>query len=115
MVLGFGLVLLCCFVWFVLVGEYPYRLHTWLTIITGYFFYEVFFQGWRGWDTCEDTIFVCFYGAGSTLYTVHEVTPGSTRFWGDISSIAPFFYVAVAHLFLGVMYRYFSGKSPSKG
>lgn len=79
---GVALVVALCTVWFLLVGEYPYRLHTWVIILTGYVLFEAVCQGWRGWDTIEDTLFTAFYGAGGTLYTFTEIAPGSTEFRG---------------------------------
>lgn len=112
--LGLSLVFVTCFLWLAAFGEFPYRLHSWLSLVTLYIAYECAFQGWRGVDTIEDTLFVTFYGAGGTLYTFHEVTPGSPMFTGNIGHLLPFFYVAAAHLFVGSTARFFSGKSSSK-
>ncbi len=112
--LGLALVFVSCFLWLAAVGEFPYRLHTWLSLVTLYLAYEWAFQGWRWFDTVEDTLFVTFYGAGGALYTFHEVAPGSPKFTGNITHLLPFFYVAAAHLFAGAAARFFFGKSSSK-
>lgn len=91
---------------FELVGEYPIRLHVWL--ITGAFYLfvvELAVQGWRGWDTVEDTIFVAFYGAGAPLYAFKEVTPGDPALSAEMPALDVFFMAAGAHLFVGVALR----------
>lgn len=94
---------------FELVGEYPIRLHVWL--ITGAFYLfvaELAVQGWRGWDTIEDTIFTVFYGAGAPLWAFKEVTPGDAALAASLPALDMFFAAAGLHLLVGVLLRAFS-------
>lgn len=94
---------------FELVGEYPIRLHVWL--ITGAFYLfvvELAVQGWRGWDTIEDTIFVVFYGAGAPLWAFKEVSPGDAALAANLPALDMFFAAAGLHLLAGVLLRVFS-------
>ena len=112
--LGVVLAYLICLGWLVMFGEYPVRAWVWGVILAGYLCFELFGQGWRGWDTAEDTIFVVAYGAGGALFPFHEVTPGSPEVTADMAAALPFFYACLVHLFAGVTHRPFSGKSSSK-
>lgn len=100
--LGFILAVLACLLHFVAFGEYPYRAAIWVMVFIGYFGWaELTMQGWRGGDTIEDTIFVVGYGAGGTLWTLHEVRPGTGDFAGNILDAAPILGVAAFHLAVG--------------
>lgn len=87
-------------------GELPYRFAAWIIIASGYMFYEIRRQKWRGWDTIEDTVFFAGYGAGGVLYSFHEQVAGLGVVCTDVASPLPFLAAASGHLFLGTLWRY---------
>lgn len=110
---GLFLVFATCFIEWGIRGEFPYRWQVWGAVFFCYVVFEVWGQGWRGFDTIEDVMFVTVYGAGSVLTVFHEVNGATGEFCGKIADIAPFFWIAIAHLMAGSLIRI--GKSPSKG
>ena len=91
---------------FELLGEYPHRLHVWWLVTIFYVLVvEVRMQGWRGFDTVEDSVFTCCYGAGAPLWAFSEVSAGSPIVSGDIAALDVFFLIASLHLAVGVGYR----------
>lgn len=90
---------------FLFVGEMPYKIAAYTVILLGYLLFEIVGQGWRGWDSMEDTAFVVAYGAGGVLSAFSEVSPGSPMVSFSLIGAAPFFFIAAAHLAAGVMYR----------
>jgi hypothetical protein len=59
--------------WSLITGEMPARLAVLFLIVVGYFvFIEWFRQGYKGWDSVADAIYVAI-GALVTLYTFKEV------------------------------------------
>lgn len=93
-------------VFYAVVGEYPLKAEAW-AILTGlYVLYELFWQGRNGWDTVEDTLFVCVYGAGGAYAAFSEVTPGDPRLFLDIDAPIPFAVVAGVHLATGAAWRW---------
>lgn len=72
MFLGFSLLTYYCFFVGSVVG-WPNQTLAVITITLLYLFgWEFFVQGWRGWDTLEDSLFV-FLGAASFLSIDYEV------------------------------------------
>lgn len=87
-------------------GEFPVRTHMLLLIGVIYLLLiEVWLQGWRGWDTLEDTIFVVGYGAAGPLSAAAELEVGTTKIIMDLSPLLPYFYVCTAHLIAGSVWR----------
>lgn len=105
-VVGVFLVFLVNRAAFEVFGQYPYKIHVWFLIVTFYvLIVEIRMQGWRGFDTIEDTAFTCFYGAGAPLWAFSEVAAGSPIVAGNIAMLDVFFAVAALHLTIGVGYR----------
>jgi hypothetical protein len=96
---------------FVVTGELPYRVDVFAVCLLGYVFFELYFQGWQGFDTVDDTVFVVAYGAGAPLYAFHEVSVGSLEVMGVLTDLIPFFAVATIHLACGVAFRYYRADS----
>lgn len=103
--LGVFLVFLICMFGFVVADEMPYKGAVYALILFGYVAFELAAQGWRGWDTVEDTVFTAGYGAGGTLAGFSEVSAGSPMVAVDVVGLAPFFTMAVVHLTAGALYR----------
>lgn len=94
----------CC-VFFLVAGEYPYRIHVWILITVVYVSRETWRRGVR-WDSLEDTVFVCGYGAGSTLHAFQEVSPGlSMVTLSPLSLLAPATLLTV-HCLVGSAVRW---------
>lgn len=90
-------------------GEYPIRLHVWgATLVLYLVVVELMLQGWRGFDTVEDTIFTCFYGAGAPLWAFREIAPGVPAVEVHLEALDLFFLAAGAHLAIGSAYRLFN-------
>lgn len=90
---------------FLFAGEMPYKVAVYAVILFGYLLFEMVGQGWRGWDSLEDTAFVVAYGAGGVLSSFSEVSPGSPLVSFSVIGAAPFFFIAATHLAAGVIYR----------
>jgi hypothetical protein len=86
-------------------GEFPPKLLLFAFIATGYLAFELIFQGWKGWDTIEDWIFVCAYGAGNAILTFTEQSPGSFVADADLWIAAAGFGMAAGHLAVGIAIR----------
>jgi hypothetical protein len=108
---GVKLAFLMCLGAFVVTGELPYRVDVFAVCLLGYVFFELYFQGWQGFDTVDDTVFVVAYGAGAPLYAFHEVSVGSLEVMGVLTDLIPFFAVATIHLACGVAFRYYRADS----
>jgi hypothetical protein len=102
-----GLALACglTLVHFWALGEFPYKLHLFALIGAGYLAFELAFQKWQGWDTVEDWIFVCVYGAGGAIGTVTEREVGSLIAALDLTAVAWAFAAAGGHLAAGIGWR----------
>lgn len=101
---------------FELTGEFPVRLHVWVSVLAFYVLViELTLQGWRGFDTIEDTAFTCFYGAGAPLWVFKEVAVGSGAISGDAAALDLFFLAAGSHLALGVSLRLYSRFTKARG
>jgi hypothetical protein len=103
--LGVFLVFVVCLSSFGLIGEMPYKNAVYALVLFGYLSFEMGVQGWREWDTLEDTAFVTFYGAGGALAGFSEVTPGDAMLTVNPLGLMPFFAVAVLHLLAGALFR----------
>jgi hypothetical protein len=102
---GIGAVWLFCWLFFVAVGDLPYRGPLFVSILSVYVVFEIRAQRWAGWDTIEDVIFVCIYGAGGTLYTFAQIADGTPEVQASIMAPALFFFAASAHLAAGIIHR----------
>jgi hypothetical protein len=103
-----------CAASFVLMGELPYRVDVFVACLLGYFAFEIFFQGWKGYDTIEDTVFVVGYGVGGPLSALSEIAAGGADASINIIGLIVFFVIAPIHLAFGVAFRY-SRTDNSKG
>jgi len=67
-------VVVVCVIWAVRYGEMPYRWVLWFAVVGFYaFVIEYLRQGWRRWDTINDTYFWGL-GAAGPLVSLYEVT-----------------------------------------
>jgi hypothetical protein len=103
--LGVFVTFFICLFAFWIGGEFPFRSDVFLYCLSAYLFFEVFIQGWRWFDTIEDTVFVVGYGVGAPLAALHEVQAGQSAVMVDVVALLPFFVVAGVHLAVGVAYR----------
>jgi hypothetical protein len=101
--LGFvyGFVLLVYLTW----GEFPPKWAIIVCAAVAYTAFELWDQGWNGWDTVEDWIFVVVHGVAAPVMIFDEVTPGSPKFQGDLLVAAPFIVFFLCHLALGAWLR----------
>jgi hypothetical protein len=91
--------------YFFIAGEFPEK---WLIIAwaaVSYAAFELILQGWRGFDTVEDWIFVVIHGTTGFVLTFSEIEPGSTKFHGDLAYAAPFIVLFLTHLAIGAWVR----------
>lgn len=116
--MGLGVIwaMLACAAVLVTFDQFPYRVAVWSMILLLYLgVVELAWQGWRGADTVEDTIFVVGYGAGGLLYTMHETQPGTGNFTGNIWHVLPFVGVAAFHLAVGYAVRVYQSRQLQRG
>jgi hypothetical protein len=109
---GILLAYLPVLVWWMAFGEFPEK---WLIIgwaSVAYAAFELLAQGWRGWDTVEDWIFVVIHGTTGFVVTLNEVEPGSTAFTGDLIVAGPFLILFLLHLAAGAWFRKLVGAKP---
>jgi len=85
-------------------GEYASRNTVWAGIAIGYAFWEIINRGAK-WDSLEDFIFVCGYGAGIPAMLFREVTPGSSMIVGDLINVLPAVGLFAFHATAGVIFR----------
>lgn len=90
--------------WFAM-SEFPSRNAVWMTIAVIYAIFEFVIQRGYKWDSLEDAIFVCLYGAGIPAMTLCEIEPGSTMFRGDFMLIIPVVALFCFHATVGVLIR----------
>jgi hypothetical protein len=102
-----GMALACAgtVAYFMVLGEFPFKWHLFAVIGCGYLAFELTFQKWQGWDTLEDWLFVCAYGAGGAITTVTEYEIGSLVADIDLRGVAWAFALAAGHLAVGVGLR----------
>lgn len=90
--------------WFFM-GEFPPKWSIIAGAAVGYAAFEMVTQGWRGWDTVEDWVFVVVHGTTGMVLTFSELAPGSTKFEGDLLVMLPFVALFLIHLFAGALFR----------
>jgi hypothetical protein len=96
---------LMCLIMFLLLGEFPYRATVFVMFTALYLFFELRAQRWAGWDTVEDVLFVCVYGAGGTLASFREFEVAQSDVILNLFAPAPFLAATVIHLAVGITYR----------
>jgi len=104
--LGLFLAFFLCVTAFFALGELPYRIDVFVVCLLGYVAFEIISQGWQGYDTIEDTVFVVAYGCGAPLAAFHELNVGSSEVSVDLLALMAFFVVSAIHLCFGVAFRY---------
>jgi hypothetical protein len=104
--LGVFMAFFACLIAYFALGELPFRVDVFAACLFGYLAFELFTQGWQGYDTCEDTVFVVAYGCGAPLAAFHEVSAGSPDVVLDLRALMPFFVASGIHLACGVVFRY---------
>ena len=109
--LGIFLVFFASMAGFSALGEFPVKLNMLIAIGAVYIlFVELYLQGWRGFDTIEDSMFVVGYGAAGPLAASFELLPGKAAIIMDLDPLVPFFYVFIAHIIAGVAWRKFDSR-----
>ena len=108
--LGLFLVWFVCAVSFLALGELPYKLALFFSISVLYFLYEMTFQGWRRFDTIEDTMFVAGYGAGGTVLAFSEFLVGTSLVAFDVYAPAYVILTMAIHLLVGCSVRWWRGR-----
>jgi hypothetical protein len=96
-----------CLIAYFTLGELPFRVDVFAVCLLGYVAFELSTQGWQGYDTIEDTVFVVAYGCGAPLAAFHEVSAGSPNVVLDLRALIPFFVASAVHLACGVAFRYY--------
>jgi hypothetical protein len=104
--LGLCMAFWLCVIPHLLMGELPYRVDVFAACLIGYIAFEMFFQGWRGYDTIEDTVFVVGYGVGGPLSALNEIAAGGADASINIIGLIVFFVISPIHLAFGVVFRY---------
>lgn len=112
--LGVFLAFFMCMIAYFALGELPYRIDVFWVCLLGYIAFEIISQGWQGYDTVEDSVFVVAYGCGAPLSAFHEVSVGSPDVSVDLRALMAFFVVSGIHLAFGVAFRY-NRANDSKG
>jgi hypothetical protein len=90
---------------FLVAGEFPPKWAIILGAAVSYSLIEAL-QGWRGWDTIEDWLFVVFYGVTIPVMVFSEVEPGSDQFCGGLMDLMPWVLIMGAHLLIGSAARW---------
>ena len=88
--LGVAVTCLITYALYCTTGTYPNDFNIALAVPLGYLIlWELDVQGWRGWDTFEDTLFV---GAGSGLFVIIDMSEviGRLTIWILITGVAIF-------------------------
>jgi hypothetical protein len=89
--------------WVWVAGEYPHKEAIALIVLVAYLgVIELAVQGWRGWDTLEDTAFTG-YGVAMPLLAFSEAQPGILT--GSILDAAGIFFMGFFHLMAGAIWR----------
>lgn len=92
--------------YFLVVGEFPYKIYFGMVALVVYLAYELLFQGWQGWDTLNDTSFVVGWGVWAPLAVFFEVEQGSSMITADVLDVAPYILGLFAHLSFGALIRW---------
>jgi hypothetical protein len=105
--LGIFLVWFVCALSYSMFGELPMKWAIFFSISILYFLFEMTFQGWRRFDTIEDTIYVAVYGAGGTVLSFTEFVGGKTLVVFDV--FAPILVIStfISHLIIGCVVRWY--------
>jgi len=103
--LGMFATWMACVMAFSASGELPYRYQVWIGLAFIYALKEVLWDGWYGFDTIEDFMFVVVYGSGGTLLAFKEIDPQSSDVVFNIYSALPVLSICVLQLALGVYVR----------
>ena len=93
------------FLLYIVSGEFPIKWQVWSFIAVAYFLWEVEIQGWKGFDTIEDWLFVCIYGAGASLFLFTEIEPGRPELITSMQFVPLFMAIFWAHIVTGVVVR----------
>jgi len=99
--LGIGLAFFSHFLFFVAMGDWPYRSMIFLILLTGYVLWELVTRSKDFWDSVEDTIFTIFWGAGASMLSVQAVC--TTLILADPIFTFAAFCLWGAHLVTGVI------------
>lgn len=102
--LGVLLTIISCGVYFHLAGEFPVKWQAWALISALYLWSEVA-RGWAGWDSVEDSVFVCLYGSGGAFLAFSEVTRGSPVLVTDLTACIMLASIMAVHLAVGTYTR----------
>lgn len=108
--LGMFGVWIMCLVMFAVLGEFPFRATVFVAFTAAYLFFELRAQRWKGWDTIEDVMFVCVYGAGGTLASFREFEPQGSDVVLSMMAPLPFLAATFLHLAAGITYRMTRGR-----
>lgn len=102
-VLGFGMVLIMCWLSFLIIGEIPYK---WAIFISCAIIYAIF-EVLRGWsvDALEDCVFVVIYGSGFTVLSFSEIKVGSPLVESNIVDFAWLAVIPLVHFAFGIYLR----------
>ncbi len=107
---GVGAILsfIICIIYFSVFGEYPFKIYVFSIILVGYIAFELKTQGFKGFDTFEDTVFVCLYGAGLFLLSVSEIEVGNSEVNLNMLTVIPVLTIMLGHLMIGMVWRIFN-------
>lgn len=103
--LGVAAACLGTVLWVHVAGEFPDKLWLFVSIAAIYAAFELAFQGWKGWDTVEDWIFVSVYGAGNAVLVFTEIQPGLLAATAHLDKAALGFGMFFGHLAAGIAWR----------
>lgn len=96
---------------FMLHDEYPIKEKIIIFIFISYILKEIFLDKWVGFDTIEDILFVCFYGAGGSILSFSEVSPRNFSLIFDPYWCAIVLPAVALHLCVGYFLRCKNAKS----
>jgi len=107
---GVGAILafVICIIYFSVFGEYPIKIYVFFLILIGYVGFELKTQTFKGFDTIEDTTFVCLYGSGLFLLSVSEIEIGNSDVKLNMLAVIPVLTVMLGHLMIGMVWRIFN-------
>ena len=102
---GFVAAMVVSILWFVFTGEMPVSEHGWAVVALGYLAFELATQGWKGWDTLEDWVFVAVYGNGAAFYTAKESAPGTMLVIVNVAELCVIVAIVSLHFLIGFLIR----------
>lgn len=103
--LGVWLAIASCGMWLYASGEFPEREAIGVLLVVFYLSYELSRQGWRGFDTVEDALFVAGYGGCGALYCFIEVSPGSDQITAGLFDLIFVSTFPLVHMVAGASIR----------